>query len=387
MRTRALWTILTRELIDLLRDRRTLFSMVILPLIAFPLITIVVGKFIEMAGRRSESEATTVAVHGEASPAELQQAIERSGLKPVVHRDLRKAVEDKLTAAGAEQEAMVVRLFADRTRQASSIAEEKLRTALAEIREQRVRAGLEKSGVPLTVLAPFKVDRVNVASDRKMSGFLFGTMLGYVVILLMFSGGIYPAIDMTAGEKERKTIEALLASPAARTEIVLGKILATVTVIFVTALLTLGSLFYSMKSSTLGDNPNLKRLLGNITIDGGSLGLMILTLAPVALMAGSLMIAIACFARSFKEAQSYLTPLIMLVILPSLLGGLPGMEFNTTFALIPIYNASQVLKGILQADMPMDAFWVAMAANVAYAAICFVIAVRLFRDESVMFRT
>jgi sodium transport system permease protein len=385
MRTRALWTIFVRELVDLLRDRRTLFSMIVLPLVAFPVITVVVGKFVEMAGKRSESEATTVAVRHLGT--ELEAAIAKSGLARVMLDDPRKAVEDKKAAVGAEQQGAVVRLFADRTRQASSIAEEKLRQALGEIREQRVREGLARSNVPVTILAPFQVDRVNVASDRKMSGFLFGTMLGYVVILLMFSGGIYPAIDMTAGEKERKTIEALLASPAARMEIVLGKILATVTVIFVTALLTLASLFYSMKSSAFGESPSMKRLLGNISIDAGSVGLMLLTLAPVALMAGSLMIAISCFARSFKEAQSYLTPLLMLVILPSLLGGLPGMEFNSTFALIPIYNSSQVLKGILQGDVPVDAYWVTMAANVFYAGVCFVIAVRLFQDESVMFRT
>ena len=104
-------------------------------------------------------------------------------------------------------------------------------------------------------------------------------------------------------------------------------------------------------------------------------------------MAGALMIAIASFARSFKEAQSYLTPLLLLVILPSLLGGLPGMELSPALSLIPIFNASQLLKAILQGEFTMANFAVTFLANVTYAAICFYFAVRTFRNENIMFRT
>ena len=99
------------------------------------------------------------------------------------------------------------------------------------------------------------------------------------------------------------------------------------------------------------------------------------------------MIAIACFARSFKEAQSYLTPLLLLVILPSLLGGLPGTELSPTLALIPIFNASQLLKAILQGEFTILNFMITLVSNVTYAAICFFFAVRSFKNESIMFRT
>ncbi len=387
MRLSLILVILRREVIDLLRDRRTLLSMIVLPLVAFPLIGFGISKFVEMTSKKSEAEATTVGVVSRASSPEVQSAIERAGLRPVVEANLRQAIEEKRVAAAIEQNGAEIHLLLDGTRIASTLVAEKLRTALAELKDERVRAGLTTLGISPTVLTPFTVKRVNVASERKMGGFLLGTMLGYIVILLMFSGGMHPAVDMTAGERERKTIEALLASPASRAEIVLAKILATVVALYATALLTLCSLFVSMKSSALMNDPKFAALLGNIALDGRTLALLLLTVFPVALMAGALMIAIACFARSFKEAQSYLTPLLLLVVLPSLLGGLPGMELTPTLALIPIFNTSQLLKAILQGEFTMLNFTITFLANITYAAICFFFAVRTFKNENVMFRS
>ncbi len=387
MRLSLILTILHREVIDLLRDRRTLVTMILLPLVAFPLIGLGVSKFIEMTGKKSEAEATTVGVLAAASSPEVTAAIARAGLRAVVQANLRDAVEQKRVAAAIEQEGADIRILLDATRGASTMAGEKLRGAFAEVKEERVRANLTAAGLPATVLTPFSVKRINLASDRKMGGFIFGTLLGYIVILLMFSGGMHPAVDMTAGEKERKTIEALLASPASRAEIVLGKTLATVVALYATALLTLMSLFVSMRSSTMMDNPKLSAMLGNAVFDGRTLALLVLTVFPVALMAGALMIAIACFARGFKEAQSYLTPLLLLVILPSLLGGLPGMELSPALSLIPIFNASQLLKAILQGDFTWATFLITFFANITYAGICFFFAVRNFESEEIMFRT
>ena len=387
MRLSLILVLLKREVVDLLRDRRTLLSMIVLPLLAFPLIGLGVSKFMQITGKKSEAEATTVGVVSLAYSAEVKAAIERAGLRAIVEPDLRAAVEAKRVAAAVQQQGPEIELLIDATRHASTLVADKLRTALTEVKEERIRAGLAAAGVPVEVLTPFRVKRVNIASERKMGGFVFGTLLGYIVILLMFSGGMHPAVDMTAGEKERKTIEALLASPASRAEIVLAKILATVAALYATALLTLGSLFVSMKGSLLMNDPKLSSMLGNIALDGGTLALLLLTVFPVALMAGALMIAIACFARSFKEAQSYLTPLMLLVILPSLLGGLPGTELSPALSLIPIFNASQLLKAILQGDFALSHFLITLASNITYAGLCFAFAVRTFNNETVMFRT
>ncbi len=387
MNLAVVWTVYAREIVDLLRDRRTLFSMVVLPTVVFPILFAVVGRFVESAEKKAGQEATSLGVVNQV-PAPYAAAIAVSGLKIVLVGDPARAVADKKVSAGLglSADGRILTVYSDGTRQASGLASEKLRAALNEVRDALVLEKLRGANLGPETLKPFVVQRENVADDRKMGGFLLGTMLGYVVILLMFSGGMYPAVDMTAGEKERKTMEALLATPARRTEIVLGKILACVTATYVTALLTTGSLFYSLKSGSL-DMKGMGKMLGNVPTDPWTIGLVLATLLPVAVMAGALMIAIAVAARSFKEAQSYLTPLLMVVIFPSLLGGLPGMELNAGLSLIPIFNASQVLKGILQGDIETAPLVISNVANVGYAAICFLIALRTFNDERVLFRT
>jgi sodium transport system permease protein len=107
----------------------------------------------------------------------------------------------------------------------------------------------------------------------------------------------------------------------------------------------------------------------------------------MAIFAASLMFTIALFARSFKEGQSYLTPLALLVVFPALLGGLPGLHLTPVLCLIPIFNASMMIRSVLLGDASMVNFGVTLAANLAYAAIAFVIATRQFEKESVLFRS
>jgi sodium transport system permease protein len=213
-------------------------------------------------------------------------------------------------------------------------------------------------------------------------------MLGYLLLLLMFAGGMYPVIDMTAGEKERKTIEALLSSPASRLEIVLGKNLAAMAAIFITAILTMGSMVYSLKGSNLaGKSPEMQQMLQTIPLDAHTLTLIGLTLIPLAMFAAALMFAIAIFARSYKEGQSYLTPLVFVVIFPALMGGVSGLEMTPALCLIPIFNASQMIRGIMLGDVSVANFAITTAANLVYAGIAFFIATRQFENESVLFRS
>ena len=131
----------------------------------------------------------------------------------------------------------------------------------------------------------------------------------------------------------------------------------------------------------------LRQMMGTIPLDTGTVTLIALTLIPLAVFAASGMFAIALKARSFKEAQTYLTPLLMLVIFPALLGGLPGLTITPVLCLIPIFNASQIIRGVLLGDVSMLNFGITLAANLFYAGIAFFMATRMFEDENVLFRT
>ncbi len=382
-----------KEMLDIIRDRRTLISMIVVPLAAMPLLFFVMGRLISSAEKRAGEEAATVALRRVEALPGLAEFLKKSGFDVTLRDDLRAAVEKKQIAAGLEaapQPAGVpqIRVYSDDTRQGSTLAARNLRRALDRFRDELVRGRLEALRVSPSVLRPFTVSEVNVAPQRKMAGFFWGGILGYIVVLLMFSGGMYPVIDMTAGEKERRTLEIFLAAPASREEIVLGKLLAATTAVFLTALLSIASMVVALRYSNFGRQARqLKEVAGQIPLDAPTIGLVLLALAPMAVMAASLMIAIALLAKSFKEAQSYLTPLIMAVVFPLVAGMMPGVELTPALAAIPLFNVCQLIKQIFQGDFTPLVFAITMAANVVYAAMAFFAAVRVFSTERVLFRT
>ncbi len=379
-----------KEMLEILRDRRTLISMVVVPLFAMPVLFGVMGKFMLSREKEAQGEAVTVGVTSEASiGASAALVLKAAGFQLVVKRDLRDAVENKDVAAALDRSTgpgggSVYHVYVDKTRQASAIAGEKLQAALDGLKDSTIRASLRGSGVSEAILSPFGIESVNVASEKKMGGFFLGSSLGYIVILLMFTGALYPAIDTAAGEKERRTLEALLCSPAPRNDIVLGKILACATASFLTAVLAMASMVYSYRNTAFA------ALLGPSTrfdlLDPRTFALVLVSVLPVAILAASLMVAISFFAKSYKEGQSYLTPLLMVVVFPAVLGMLPGMELTPTLALIPIFNVCQIVKEIFLGSFSMTAFAIACGANLVYAGLAFFAATRIFRTEGVLFR-
>jgi sodium transport system permease protein len=386
-------TIYAKEMLDMFRDRRALISMIVVPVVAMPAIFSVMHYFTENLGKKAREESARIGISANVDQAGVRDALKNAGFETEPEPDARAAVETKAVAAALEEERSPagedqIVIFVDKTRDASTIAGDKIAATLERLKLDRVKGSLRGLGVSERVLNPFSVTSANVAPEKKMAGFILGSVLGYAVLILMFTGGMYPAIDMTAGEKERHTLEPLLASPASREEIILGKILATTTASFLTALLTIGSLLVSMQSLGLGQGgAEMQRLVSRAAPDAGTCALVLLTLLPTALFAASIMIAIALFARGFKEAQSMLTPMVMVVVVPAVVSLLPGLELNVGLALIPIFNVSQLLKEIILGEYSRLSFLTAFLSNILYALIAFWISVRIFKTESVLFRS
>jgi sodium transport system permease protein len=391
MRFSIIKAIYQKEMLDLVRDRRTLISMVAAPLIVIPLLLNVSTRLMVRMQEKSEQEAKSMAVAVRATTPSLREALQNAQIQVVEKDDLKDAVLKKEVAAAVEEvpgTPVEVRIFVDSSNPTSSAAADRVRVALDELKDQKVREALRDSKIPETVLTPFLVKRTNIAGARKMAGMAWGSLLGYVLLLLMFAGGMYPVIDMTAGEKERKTMEALLSTPASRLEIVIGKNFAAMTAIFITAILTLGSLVYSLSGSKFtSKSTEVQEMMRTIPLDAHTVTLIAVTLVPLAMFAASLMFAIALLARSYKEGQSYLTPLVFIVIFPALMGGMAGLEMTPALCLIPIFNGSQVIRGILLGDVSTANFAITTAANLVYAAIAFAVATKTFQNENVLFRS
>jgi sodium transport system permease protein len=254
------------------------------------------------------------------------------------------------------------------------------------LRERATSRLLAAHGLPAKIARPFDVARKNVAAPEKVGGNLLGGLVPYIIVMLCLVGASYPAVDITAGEKERGTMETLLCSPASRTDIVLGKFLMVLTGSLSAALFSLLSLGGTVIAvgRALGapmsslDFPRIDPL--------GLLGVLAMVV-PVAVLFSALVFSIALFAKSQKEAQTYMAPLMLGVIMPCAVALLPGIELSYGLAMIPIANVSLVCKEMLSGVWHWGFIAVIFGSTAVYAAAALAVAVRMFGREGVLFRT
>src|SRR5260370_1214881 len=241
---------------------------------------------------------------------------------------------------------------------------------MKDYRDRVVKDRLSAKNLPETVLNPFEVKQENVAPPEKVSGAAFGGIIGYMVILLCMTGAMYPAMDLTAVEKERGTMETILSSPISRMHLVLGKFFLVLTAALATAALSVFSMgvSFSVLSRYTGqagsggsEGASLVLRLGPKTVI--SVFLMAL---PVAVLFSATLMTIALFAKTYKEAQSYLTPMTFVFIIPAVAAMLPGVDLTPKLSLIPILNVSLLCKALVPRTSPCHFISITFPSPSAY---------------------
>lgn len=402
MSLRNIGIVYRKELTDSLRDRRTLISMVAVPLLIMPLMTIGMGVFaVKMVGKALEEIPKVMIVGGEDSPRVVANLKALKGIEFVpAEPDYDQQISDKKIRAAVDIPAgfdasvdegrpATVKIYDYSGDIKSGFAADKLQKSFRDLRDSTVKQRLESRKLPADLVDPFTVETQNVAPPEKVSGAVIGGFLPYFVIILCMTGAMYPAIDLTAGEKERGTIETILCSPVSRTHIVLGKFLMVLTASLCTGVLSITSMgvsFQVAKSLLKGMGAGTDNPL-NFTIGLKAIGAVFFMVLPLAVFFSAALLAIALFAKSYKEAQSYLSPLVIVVVLPAVAGLMPGVEFNGRMALIPVLNTSLVCKEIVTGAYHWNFIALIFLSSCVYAAAALYVAVSLFNREDVLFRT
>ena len=404
MSLRNVGIVYRKELTEAVRDRRTLISTIIVPLFLFPVLSVGFGALaVSLVGKAKEEVPKVMLRGGTDSPAvvdglkkldKIQIVPDTSSWKDqIINKEIRAAVE---IPAGfqtdvAEQKSDTVKIYNYEGELKSEFATEKVETYLKEYRERVIKDRLAAKNLPEAVLKPFEVKRENVAPPEKVSGAAFGGIIGYMVILLCMTGAMYPAMDLTAGEKERGTMETILSSPISRMHLVLGKFFLILTAALGTAALSVLSMGVSFN------------LLGHYTGQAGkgnseaaSLVLKLgpkavisvfLMALPIAVLFSAVLMTIALFAKTYKEAQSYLTPMTFVVIIPAIAAMLPGVELTPKLALVPILNVSLLCKELVTGTYHWNFIAIIFSSTCVYAAAALFIAIKMFQRESVLFRS
>ncbi|HEV1992889.1 MAG TPA: ABC transporter permease [Candidatus Acidoferrum sp.] len=402
MNVRNIGLVYRKELTEWLRDRRTLISTVVVPLLAFPLLmTGISALAIAVIGKAEKEKPTVVLLGGEDSPRILEdlRRLEKIELVPttpnwkdrIANKEIRAAIElpagFQASLEGAEPETVKIYYYEGDLK--SSFGANHVEKYFKDYRDKIIKERLSAKHLPATLLKPFEVKQENVAPPEKVSGAAFGGLISYMVILLCMTGATYPAIDLTAGEKERGTMETILSSPIARLDLVLGKFFLVLSAALATATLSVISMGLSFgvlgKFRALGSSSQGRGLELHI---GLKTALAVFAMAlPLAVFFAGVLMTIALFAKTYKEAQSYLMPMTFAVVIPAVASLLPGVELTPKLALIPILNTSLVCKEIVAGTYHWNMIALIFVSSCVYAAAGLFLAVKMFQRESVLFRS
>jgi sodium transport system permease protein len=426
--------ILAREIRDQLRDRRTLFMIAVLPIVLYPLLgmsffqvaqfmsdhpirVLVVGApensslpplvvkdrfapgLFSDSGSidllRVTSEPSAAGTAAKSDPLEEARAKMRdSGYDVVVYfppdfskriAGFDKALADVRSGDKAMDDAELklpgVAIYPNLAQEASMAAYRRVAAVLGRWRDQIGRHNLEASHIPPVAASPFRIDTRDVAEEGQHTAAMWSKILPFVLLIWALTGAFYPAIDLCAGEKERGTLETLLSSPAERLEIVWGKLLTIMLFSMATAILNLASLgitgaFVLSHIPNLGPPPT------------AAIVWLLVALVPVSALFAALCLALAAFARSTKEGQYYLMPLVLVTMPLVILPMAPGVELNLGNSLIPITGVVLLLRGMLESNYLAVLPYTPVVVLVTLG--CCLLAIRWatdqFNSESVLFR-
>ncbi len=412
-------TIYGKELVDILRDRRTLIAMIVVPIVLYPLLMLGSIQAVSFQAEGLERATIRIGVVAEAQRLRLANMIindtallqrERSNVEPeseayfsipqpldeaetvvVESREaLEQGIRDRRIHVGVvfERERLIavedldqqvrVELLSDLEEVRSSTAKRRVAGLMGRVNERMREQRFARLRLPPAFIEPFPIVTVDLSAPPS----ILGQVLPLILILMTITGAIYPAIDLTAGERERGTLESLMVCPVPTVDLIVGKFLVVTTVALMGALLNLGSVtatvyfggFDKIIASTGGGVPVLKMVL------------ILLCLVPFAVLMSAIMLAVCSYARTFKEAQNYVTPVILAVLIPGGIAALPATQLSGIMLVMPVGNMVLLARDLLLgAVVPVGTVATVLLSTTLYAGAAVAVAANIFGHESVVF--
>lgn len=412
--------ICVKELKETLRDRRTIVTLLLMPLLVYPLLSVVFQRFfvtslgtlqqskfaIGTDSRESDARLKRLLLWGDAllttepdSPERIAALENLNSQRPKFPSSFRSVTFYKasdpqeevkngnLALAVVFKDAPQPGLFDQRQpircelvnrekSPRSTNAMRFVRDRLQAVNDQYLREQLVRAGIQVQL--PVVATRRTIPGETE--SFSLTTLIPLILILMTITGAVYPAIDLTAGERERGTLEPLMAAPVPRIRLLLAKYIAVVTVALLTAIANILAMTITLASSGLG-----QILFGE---SGLTFGLVLAVLALLILFAAffsAIVLALSSFARSFKEAQAYLIPLMLLCLAPGVMSLMPGLEFTRILAITPLVNIVVLARDIFEGRVDAVLACMAVGSTVLYALAAICLAARIFGTDAILY--
>ncbi|WP_038048503.1 ABC transporter permease [Thermus caliditerrae] len=390
---KGIYRVFWKELVQVFRDRKLVLSTLVLPVFLMPVFMFGPSLVLDRLLQGAQEKRQEVAVFG--LPEEALAALRAANLVPKPHPNPERAVRAGEYPVGVRFAGGVYRVYGRLSGgfTEGQVAAGKVQSALQSLKEAKVAGALASRGIPYEILTPFQVEVVDASPEREKAGGVLGFLLPFFLVVFVLSGGQVVAVDATAGEKEKGTLEALLMAPVPLLHLALGKTLATVAMALlsgVSGLLGLalgGALAARFGGGLLTESGQTLELGGRIALDGGSFLALFLSAFLLALFMGAVMVSLGLYARSFKEAQSYMAPLQLLALLPLLFLQFRGFfELEAWHHLVPLFNVALLMDALLKGSATPLQAGLTWSSTLVYAGLALLYAVRVFAREEAVFR-
>ncbi len=393
-RARVVRAIYGKEVRETLRDRRTLFLLIAVPLIFYPLLLIVFTEVLLSQKEKIEAEAGTVALAAHvpeglarrirddetlvvATPTDPKAALVGGEIHAVV------SVTDDVETVLASNGTATVTLTFNSVEPLSGNVRERIEEHLRDWKKELLAARLTRQGLEAPFVIPLTLEDDDIAPSSRQVGSVVAQFLPMLVLIFMITGAFYPAVDVTAGEKERKTIQTLVTSPVRPLEIVIGKYLTVLTVAMISGLMNILSIVGIVLHNVLnagGEGVDF----GLSQVSAGDVFALIWTVLLLGVMFSAILMTIATFAETPKDAQNYLAPVYMICLLPVMVAQVPGIEISQGTAFIPVLNVALGMKEILVHGVVWDNLFIVSVSSLIVTVLTLVLAARLYTREELL---
>lgn len=390
--------IFKKELTDVLRDKRTLFFMIVIPVIVMPLIFIGSIKFQEYQSKKSDEKILNIGLINKTSDSQIRDyLLDQKGVYLVEDIDLDSLElgikNDSLQGGLYIHQNFINDISANamgkvevyyKSSDLMSKAKNRINNALEIYKNEVVSERLSQFNVDKDLLEPLDIINKDISTKKETIGKAVGGLIPYMLVIFIFLGAMYPAIDLGAGEKERGSLETLLSSPATKFEITVGKLMVVSLAGMVSGLISVIGI--SVPFYFIGNIPDQIKSTVLEIISPFIIVSVIILMVPIAIFFASMLLSISFYARSFKEAQSLMGPLNIIIIVPLMLTLGPGIEIDHITALIPLINVGLLTKEILAGSAQPIYFIETLSSLLFFAAIGIRFSVYWFNKENTIFR-
>jgi sodium transport system permease protein len=390
----ALLTVCRKELLDSLRERRVLISLLLGPLFGPILFTVMINMTVSRNLTSAEEVLTIPILGGERAPnllaflhARSVDALENHGVVDVeqaarlvstgVH-DVVLVIDEEFGADFGTEHAARAALIFDRSKSRAASRVGRVRGAIDAYGQQIGALRLVATGVDPSLLRPLVVDELDVSTPASRSALMLG-VLTYFLLFATLTGGLHLAIDTTAGERERKSLEPLLTLPVPRASLILGKMTATVCYMLASLALTVVAFAVALRQLPL------EQIGMSSTFGFATAALAFVLVCPFAPLGAALMTTVASFTKTYREAQTYLTFVLLVPTLPLAFATILNIEPEAKLMWIPSLSQHLLITTLIK-DQPLDWLFVAISvtSTLGLGAVLGWLAVRLYQREAIL---